>query len=63
MPHPRNPKILEFIQFVNKLPLTDSQKVDFVNQQIALAEAHAEGVQKNKKLFNQVLKDIRSEYL
>ena len=53
-----NPRIIEFLEFVNKLPLTDEQKIEFVEQQIALGKENVESKKKNKELFKVVLKDL-----
>jgi hypothetical protein len=53
-----NPRIIEFLEFVNKLPLTDEQKITFVEQQIAIGKENEESKKKNKELFKVVLKDL-----
>ncbi len=52
------PQILEFIEFVNRLPITEEQKIEFVKHQIAVVEKKIEEKKKNKELFKNVLEDL-----
>jgi hypothetical protein len=61
-------QVLEFLEFVNRLPLTKDQKIKFVKMQIEIQKKHITELKRYKKYFsNQVLTcitdDLRDSYV
>ena len=61
-------QVLELLEFVDRLPLSKDQKIEFVKMQIEIQKKHISELKRYKKYFsNQVLTciadDLRDSYV